>query len=341
MRKAILGCLTASLLFLSGCIGMSPDGPASATVNGQTFRTGFYGTLFPHQWETGENVFTVKGTEFHEVLHGTFSLYHADIGPYTNGTIYCREDQYEEACRYYKNPEHYSYYCIIGVNSDDTTEQTILLEDVDPARFDALLDFADNAEYLPFDQKNPATVETVELPMPDHKTTQRLIFYKESCDSLFLSSRGHKYYILIWNPECHNAFTKIRDRSTDLCVSLPDFSFLFVLFRFCHTCECHVISVISKIKGAVDAADRRRRSFCLFGNFQIGLPFPEHLRNFKPLGKRQQLIHRAHILKEGITLVHVPQCQHCLEQLVHLCTFQLFIHFHSPSRDLAQKSLLL
>ena len=196
MRKAILGCLTTSLLFLSGCIGMSPDGPASATVNGQTFRTGFYGTLFPYQWETGENVFTVKGTEYHEVLHGTFSLYHADIGPYTSGTIYCREDQYEEACRYYANPEHYSYYCIIGVNSDDTTEQTILIEDVDPARFDALLDFADNAEYLPFDQKNHETVETVELPMPDHKTTQRLIFYKESCDSLFLSSRGHKYYIL-------------------------------------------------------------------------------------------------------------------------------------------------
>lgn len=32
--------------------------------------------------------------------------------------------------------------------------------------------------------------------MPDNKQTKRLVFYKESKDSLFISSKGHEYYII-------------------------------------------------------------------------------------------------------------------------------------------------
>ena len=62
--------------------------------------------------------------------------------------------------------------------------------------FDALLSFAEQSYYDPFDRLHNSKVKTVELPMPDNMVDTRLVFYKESKDLLFCSSKGNDYYII-------------------------------------------------------------------------------------------------------------------------------------------------
>lgn len=175
---------------------MVPDGPASVSIEKQTYKTGFYGTLFPDHFDCAEEAVTVGGIEYQRIEHETFNLLHADVGQYAEGTIYCDERQYAEAQRYYSEPQNFSYYCIIGVDSDDTVAQTVELNNIEASQFEALLNFADDSEYMPFASTHNGMVEKVELPMPDDKTTRQLIFYKKSIDSLFVSNSGHAYYIV-------------------------------------------------------------------------------------------------------------------------------------------------
>ena len=49
--------------------------------------------------------------------------------------------------------------------------------------FNALLEFADQSDYDPFDKNHNAKIEKVELPMPDNTKDTRLVFYKQSNDS--------------------------------------------------------------------------------------------------------------------------------------------------------------
>ena len=196
MKKTFGTMLLAGMFTLSGCFHMSPNGPASVSFENRTYKTGFYGTLFPNGFDFDDDMFTVNHIEFQKIEHDTFHLFHADIGPYTSGTIYCDEENYEEACLYYSDPKNFLYQCIIGIKSTETTQQFVELQDVDPQQFQALLDFAESSEYLPFDAKHNRKIKKVELPMPDNKQTKRLVFYKESKDSLFISSKGHEYYII-------------------------------------------------------------------------------------------------------------------------------------------------
>ena len=67
---------------------------------------------------------------------------------------------------------------------------------MDTAMFDALLSFADKSYYDPFDSRHNSKVETAEFPMPDNTVDTRMVFYKESNDSLFCSTKGNDYYIM-------------------------------------------------------------------------------------------------------------------------------------------------
>lgn len=131
------------------------------------------------------------------IAHDTFALYHADIGPYVNGTIYCEEEYYGQLQAYYSDPANITYYCRLGVDMmTGETSQTTEIPDVNPSIFEELLRFAERADYDPFDKKYNSQVETEELPMPNDTVQTRLVFYKQSKDSLFISSRGYEYYII-------------------------------------------------------------------------------------------------------------------------------------------------
>lgn len=184
------------MLLLSGC-SLAPKGPELLQIDNKTYKTGFYGTLYPHEYSLTE--YTVQNDDLTlvRIAHDTFELYHADMGPYVQGTIYCEESQYEQALAYYGDPTNYTFFCTLGVDmTDGTRAQTIELSNVDTVMFDDLLSFADKLYYDPFDSRHNSKVETVELPMPDDTVDTRMVFYKESNDSLFCSSKGTDYYII-------------------------------------------------------------------------------------------------------------------------------------------------
>lgn len=195
MRKFFI-LLLLTMFVLSGC-RLMPEGLETVQINHKTYKTGFYGTLYPLQYSLTEDTLQTNDLTLVRIAHDTFELYHADAGPYADGTIYCEESQYERAVEYYNNPENYKYYCILGVDRmDGTHAQTVELSNVDAAIFDDLLSFAEKSAYDPFDRRHNAKVETVELPMPDDTVDTRMVFYKESTDGLFCSMKGTDYYII-------------------------------------------------------------------------------------------------------------------------------------------------
>ena len=194
--KKIFALLLIIALILTGCVGLSPDGPEMLEGDGEVFKTGFYGTLFPNNYVLTDESLNINNITLNKIAHDNFELYHADIGSYTEGTIYCAEKDYENALAFYSDPKNYTYYCILGVESDTQSTKTIEVSDVDTDKFNALLDFADKSNYDPFDKKHNAEIEKVDLPMPDDTKDTRLVFYKESKDKLFNSSKGTDYYII-------------------------------------------------------------------------------------------------------------------------------------------------
>ena len=194
--KKFFSIVFVLVLTLTGCVGLAPDGPEMLVIGEKTYKTGFYGTLFPNDFEFDGDPFTINTIPVQKIIHPVFDLYHADIGSYDEGTIYCAEKDYDKAYAFYNNLKNYSYYCILGVNSDTQTAKTVEIPDVDIGMSDALLEFAEKSNYDPFDQDHNAEIEKVELPMPDDTKDTRLVFYKESIDSLFVSSMGTDYYII-------------------------------------------------------------------------------------------------------------------------------------------------
>lgn len=188
--------LLSMMLLLSGC-RLVPQGPEMLQIDNKIYKTGFYDNLYPHEYSLTE--YTVQGDDLTlvRIAHDTFELYHADVGPYVQGTIYCEESQYEQVSAYYEDPANYTFFCTLGVDmADGMSAQTVELPDVDTAMFDELLIFADQSYYDPFDREHNFNVETIELPMPDNTVDTRMVFYKESKDSLFCSSRGNDFYII-------------------------------------------------------------------------------------------------------------------------------------------------
>lgn len=194
--KKILALSLVLLMTLTGCVGLSPDGPETLTLDKNSYKTGFYGTMFPNEYELSNEKLEIDKIVLNRINHESFELYHADIGSYAEGTIYCLAKDYESALSFYNDAENYSYYCILGVDSDTQSTTTIELTDVDTTKFNALLDFADQSNYDPFDKKHNAKIDKVELPMPDDTKDTRLVFYKQSKDNLFVSSTGTDYYII-------------------------------------------------------------------------------------------------------------------------------------------------
>ena len=193
MKKLLMVLL--SLILLSGCAVAS----RTVKIEGKKYKTGFYGSLFPDESVYYMKTSVGQDSEIKKIEHELFDMYIAqatDPKTLSQYTVYCAEDQYDDAVTYYSDPENYSYYCILGVDSDTQSIKTIELTDVDTSKFNSLLDFADKSNYDPFDKKHNAKIDKVELPMPDDTKDTRLVFYKQSKDDLFVSFKGTDYYII-------------------------------------------------------------------------------------------------------------------------------------------------
>lgn len=194
--KKIISAILILALTLAGCAGSALNAPETLRSGEKALKTGFYGKLFPNEFDlSGESV-EINNITLNGIKHDSFELYHAGIGPYTEGTIYCAEKDYENALAFYSDSSNYSYHCILGIDSDTQSAYTVEISDVDTDKFNALLQFADQSDYDPFDNDHNASIEKVELPMPDDTRDTRLIFYKQSKDKLFVSSMGKDHYII-------------------------------------------------------------------------------------------------------------------------------------------------
>ena len=193
--KKIMAVLLCLAVLLSGCAELDLMVRGEVTYEGTTYVTGFYGDLYPQNFSLTEETFTVNDILFRRLEHESFTLYHADVGSYASGTLYCEENQYAEAAAYYSDPENFTYYCAIGPDNRDNPAPVTELTGVDPEKFDALLAFAAQSEHLPFDFGDEREKQTVDLPMPDEDVTPRLRFYKDSNDRLFTTVKN-SWYIL-------------------------------------------------------------------------------------------------------------------------------------------------
>lgn len=182
-------------LYISGC-GMAPDGSKTVLIGADTYATGFYGSLFPYNFNRTEEVYNVDDIEFRRLDNDSFDLLHASIGPYSEGTIYCNESQYDEARAYYSDSDNYTYFCQIGTPKKDASPLVMDISHIDIEKFDSLIEFAEKNSYDPFDFVKNNKIEKLELPMPDETESPRLVFYKESKDGMFISSRGEYFHII-------------------------------------------------------------------------------------------------------------------------------------------------
>ncbi len=197
------------------------------TIDGKEYSTGFYGTLYPKNFELSEETYTIDDIEYCRIEDERFDLVHASVGFYESGTIFCDESQYEEAKEYYSDSDNFNYYCRIGehnLNEPDFEPLVIDLSEEDKEMLDAIIVFGEENEYNPFNMLKNEEVEQVRLPLiPDYKTSPKLIFYKESKDGMFTSIKGPEFreidgkiYLIFFYDYNHG------ESKETVCVEVPE-----------------------------------------------------------------------------------------------------------------------
>lgn len=221
MKKFIALLAALELLLLTGCQGPNLEQllvevaeqvdsrvdldaflsgvPNRVKIEGEEYRTGFYGDLWPKNLSfTGEE-YEVRGIIFRRLEGTTFDCVQARIGGKTGGTIYCLASQWEEAKAYYEDGENYTYYCGIGaIEATEDEKRLFQIEDIDLEKYEALMEHGGVFAYDPFDAvKNKAsefrevTIDTLEVdPRP------YINFFKQSKDGNFGSYKAHYFFIL-------------------------------------------------------------------------------------------------------------------------------------------------
>lgn len=197
MKKIFVpGLCIFMVMSLTSCSVMSRKlVPNKVSIENTTYRTGFYGDLWPQNLEEHGESYTVRGIEYFHIKNEKLDLVHSDAGTDECGVLYCNESQYEKAAMYYRNPDNFVFYCMVGSSASEY-EGRVVIEDFDSQKFDELSEFAIANSYNPFDKLHNSRTKTLHLPIPDFDTNPPLVFYKESTDGYFTSFKGNKYHII-------------------------------------------------------------------------------------------------------------------------------------------------
>ena len=183
-------------LYFSSC-KLADSGPDKVTINGTVYVTGFYEKLYPDEFTLSKETYMADETEFRELEHDLFSMMHADIGPYTAGTVYCKENQLSEAEAYYADPDNYNYYCRVGVYTKDSDPDFYdITGQIDPDKFKELRKYAIESSYDPFNIFKVGNAEKIEIDAPDEEDAPTIIFYKNSKDGLFTSGTAEEFRLI-------------------------------------------------------------------------------------------------------------------------------------------------
>jgi hypothetical protein len=175
--------------------------PERVTIDGVTYRTGFYGDLYPVFGSVGDIGSVTRQKEiiyddgmrtFHRVTYQGHDWVHSHIGRLGGGVVYCAESQWEQMRVYYADPSHFTYYYGIGYYVSETAVQ---LPEMDPEKFEALLAFGDENGYDPFDERANEIIMQKARRLPESEFQQGVCFYKVSEDGYFMTVKQPMYFV--------------------------------------------------------------------------------------------------------------------------------------------------
>lgn len=190
----LISVIVATLTIILTACNSSLFIPKTVTVDGITYRNGFYGDLWPVNLTFDDGSIKDGNYEFRHVDYDKFDWIHSYVGGTTAGVLYCEESQWQQASVYYADNDNFVYYCLIGGKYVEHGAVIETINNIESDKFDALMTFADENDYNPFGSNKD--VETDRLPIPDKDESPELIFYKESKDGYFTSFKGHTFHVL-------------------------------------------------------------------------------------------------------------------------------------------------
>ncbi len=185
MKKIMCIILPMLILMLVVCSCAQDN---AVVLDDVVYRTSFYGDLYVADLPRSEepviknennrykNFYRVENTEYDFLI-----TYPGGI----NGELYCPESEWEDLKQYYENSDNFVYYC-------ETDYGNFKLENIDAAKFDELMDFAKQNSYVPFGLIHNEAVDVLSMPIPN---SEEYVFYKQSKDNIFKSSKGEKFLI--------------------------------------------------------------------------------------------------------------------------------------------------
>jgi hypothetical protein len=168
--------------------------PETVTIEGVSYRSGFYGDLFPVNFTYSNDYYEAKGNKFRRVNFEMFDLIEFANDGSTLDVLYCAESQWEQAYTYYMNRDNFVYYCRVGMPNIYIDPIIITISSIDHKKFDDLMVFSNENSYNPFRKNN--NVITQKLPIPDKDESPQLVFYRKSNDGLFTSSEANKFHVI-------------------------------------------------------------------------------------------------------------------------------------------------
>jgi len=206
MRKILPQLFCFLMLSMTGCddinrvIGYSVV-PESVTIDGVTYRTGFYGDLIPVFGQVGnigsdtlqdEIAYDDGKRKFQRVDYEGHDWVHSYIGKWTGGVVYCAESQWEQMRGYYTDPLNFDYYCGSGYNISETSAS---IPEIDHQKFDELLAFGNENEYEPFNERSNEKVMEKTRRIPESEFQSSVSFYKVSNDGYFQTPSFHRFFV--------------------------------------------------------------------------------------------------------------------------------------------------
>ena len=194
MKKFIPSLFCLFLLSLTGCgvIDRVVEGtvvPTRVTIEGVTYRSEFYGELYPLFGEAGDKgsetlqkeIIYDDGTrKFQRVDFKGHDWVHSYIGKYTGGIVYCAENEWEKMRDYYAN--HY------------ISEKAEKIPEIDLQKFDELLAFGKENDYKPFAQRSNDKAMQKAHRLPETEFHGGVCFYKVSKDGYFTTFKSPMYF---------------------------------------------------------------------------------------------------------------------------------------------------
>lgn len=193
MKKLVSFILCATLvLCCTSCAYIFPQ-PDTVTIEGTLYKRAFVSELFPVDDCVSTDSVSIAGNSYFEYPNAQYDCY-ISYDRNAQPNVYFPSEQYHEAVSYYTDPNHFTFYCLIG-NIHDTNQQEVsVIQNIDAPMFARLLEFSSKNEYNPLTLFNKEDgLVKVPIANPDNWTADEIHFYKESNDGAFSTSKGYTF----------------------------------------------------------------------------------------------------------------------------------------------------